>query len=47
MAQVNVRNRKKADGTNNWEYRFEAAKVDGKRKEHRKTKSSCNPKGNC
>lgn len=32
MAQVNVRNRKKADGTNNWEYRFEAAKVDGKRK---------------
>lgn len=32
MAQVNVRNRKKADGSNNWEYRFEAAKVDGKRK---------------
>lgn len=32
MAQVNVRNRKKADGSNNWEYRFEAAKIDGKRK---------------
>lgn len=32
MAQVNVRNRKRADGNNNWEYRFEAAKVDGKRK---------------
>lgn len=32
MAQVNVRNRKKADGSNNWEYRFEAARIDGKRK---------------
>lgn len=33
MAQVNVRNRKKADGSNNWEYRFEAASIDGKRKQ--------------
>lgn len=33
MSQVNVRNRKKADGSNNWEYRFEAASVDGKRKQ--------------
>lgn len=32
MAKINVRNRKKADGSNNWEYRFEGAKVDGKRK---------------
>lgn len=32
MSQVNVRNRKRKDGSNNWEYRFEAAKVDGKRK---------------
>ena len=32
MAQVNVRNRKKADGSNNWEFRFEAARVDGKRR---------------
>lgn len=33
MAQVNVRNRKKADGSNNWEYRFESASIDGKRKQ--------------
>lgn len=32
MAKVIVRNRKKADGSNNWEYRFESARVDGKRK---------------
>lgn len=32
MAQVNVRNRKRTDGSNNWEYRFEIAKQDGKRK---------------
>ena len=45
MAQVNVRNRKKADGSNNWEYRFEAAKIDGKRKHISKggfkTKEDC------
>lgn len=33
MAQVNVRNRKKKDGSNSWEYRFETAMVDGKRKQ--------------
>lgn len=45
MAQVNVRNRKKADGSNNWEYRFEAASIDGKRKQISKsgfkTKKEC------
>ena len=45
MAQVNVRNRKKADDSNNWEYRFEAAKIDGKRKHISKagfkTKEDC------
>ena len=33
MAQVNVRNRKRKDGSNSWEYQFEAAMVDGKRKQ--------------
>lgn len=32
MAQVNVRNRKRKDGSNSWEYRFEIASVGGKRK---------------
>ena len=32
MAQVNVRNRKRSDGSNNWEYRFEIAPQGGKRK---------------
>lgn len=32
MAQVNVRNRPRKDGSNNWEYRFEIAKIGEKRK---------------
>lgn len=32
MAQVNVRNRPRKDGSNNWEYRFETAKIGEKRK---------------
>lgn len=32
MAQVNVRNRKKKDGSNNWQYYFEIASIEGKRK---------------
>lgn len=33
LPQVNIRNRKKADGSNNWEYRFEGASINGKRKQ--------------
>jgi len=33
MAKINVRDRNKDTGKKpNWEYRFEAAKIDGKRK---------------
>lgn len=33
MSKLNIRNRKRKDGSNNWEYRFEGASVDGKRKQ--------------
>lgn len=32
MSQLNFRNRKRSDGSNNWEYYFEIASIDGKRK---------------